>query len=184
MQNEIRHIIETLGENPDRPGMKDTPRRAEKALHELTRGYHQNVKDIVGNALFESDSDAMVIVKDIEFYSLCEHHILPFWGKCHVAYLPQGKLLGLSKIPRIVDLFARRFQVQEDFTKQIADTISEITGASGVGVIVQGQHMCMMMRGVSKQNAMMTTSYMKDKFRKSENTRQEFLQLLHGNLSL
>lgn len=182
MKEQIKHILETLGEDVERHGMKDTPARAEKALHELTRGYHQTVDEIIGDAIFPSNSDAMVVVKDIEFYSLCEHHMLPFWGKCHVGYLPSGKLIGLSKIPRIVDMFARRFQVQEELTKQIANTIAEATGASGVGVVMQGQHMCMMMRGVSKQNAMMTTSYMQDKFKRSENTRQEFLQLIHSSL--
>lgn len=179
MNTHFKEILEQIGEDPNREGLVKTPERAAKAMEFLTQGYHQTIDDIVGDAIFSSDNDSMVIVKDIEFYSLCEHHMLPFWGKCHVGYLPKGKVIGLSKIPRIIDMFARRLQIQENLTKEIADTLLEITGASGVGVVIEGQHMCMMMRGVAKQNAFMTTSAMLEKFRKSQNTRNEFLQLIH-----
>src|SRR3990167_5254476 len=160
METQFKKIIELLGEDLNRDGLKDTPKRAAAALQFLTQGYQQSLKQIVNGALFETDNDEMIIVKDIELYSLCEHHLLPFIGKCHVAYLPKGKILGLSKIARIVDVFARRLQVQEKLTKQIADTMLEITGASGVGVIIEAKHLCMMMRGVEKQNSIMTTSVM------------------------
>lgn len=178
MQNHFQEILEQIGEDPSREGLLKTPERAARAMEFLTQGYHQTIDDVVGDAIFSSDNDSMVIVKEIEFYSLCEHHMLPFWGKCHVAYLPKGKVIGLSKIPRIIDMFARRLQIQENMTKQIADTILKITGASGVGVVIEGQHMCMMMRGVCKQNSFTTTSAMLEKFRRSENTRNEFLQLI------
>jgi GTP cyclohydrolase I len=178
MQKYFEQIIQHIGEDPSREGLRDTPKRAAEALKFLTHGYHQSVEEIVNGALFETDNDEMILVKDIELYSLCEHHLLPFIGKCHVAYLPTGKILGLSKIARIVDMFARRLQVQEKLTKQIADTVLEITGASGVGVIIEAKHLCMMMRGVEKQNSVMATSMMLGTFRKDWRTRSEFLSLV------
>src|SRR5580704_10403006 len=165
MQEQFKKIIEALGENPEREGLRNTPKRAAKALEFLTQGYHQSVDDIVNQALFESDNDEMILVKNIELYSLCEHHLLPFIGKCHVAYLPNGKIIGLSKITRLVDVFARRLQVQEKLTKQIAETVLQVTGAKGVGVVIEAKHLCMMMRGVEKQNSVMTTSVMLGGFR-------------------
>lgn len=171
-------IIKTLGEDINRDGLKDTPKRAAEAMKFLTHGYHQSIEQIVNGALFETDNDEMIIVKDIELYSLCEHHLLPFIGKCHVAYLPKGKILGLSKIARIVDMYGRRLQVQEKLTKQIAETVLKITGARGVGVIIEAKHLCMMMRGVEKQNSVMTTSVMLGGFREDTRTRSEFLSLV------
>jgi len=170
-------ILTEVGEDLHRDGLRDTPQRAAKAMQFLTHGYDQTLDEVVNNAIFESDSDEMVIVRDIEMYSLCEHHILPFIGKCHVAYLPNGRVIGLSKIARIVDMYARRLQIQENLTKQIADAVSSVTGGRGVGVIVEAQHMCMMMRGVGKQNSSMTTSSMLGRFRTDINTRNEFLTL-------
>ncbi|KZX53515.1 GTP cyclohydrolase I FolE [Halioglobus sp. HI00S01] len=178
MEKNWASIIEAIGEDLNRPGLVDTPKRAAKAFEFLTRGYHQSVEEVVNNALFPSDSSEMVLVQDIELYSLCEHHLLPFIGKCHVAYIPTGQVLGLSKVARIVDVFARRLQIQESLTTQIAETIMEVTGAEGVGVIIEARHMCMMMRGVEKQNSVMKTSAMLGSFRKSQVTREEFLQLL------
>ena len=171
-------IIESIGEDLERPGLVDTPRRAAAAFQFLTRGYGQSVEDVVNNALFPSDSSEMVLVQDVELYSLCEHHLLPFIGRCHVAYIPTGKVLGLSKVARLVDVFARRLQIQESLTTQIAETIMSVTGAEGVGVIIEAQHMCMMMRGVEKQNSMMKTSAMLGSFRQEQKTRDEFLSLL------
>lgn len=171
-------ILMELGEDPEREGLKRTPHRAAKAMEFLTSGYHHNLQDIVNEAIFESDNDEMVIVKEIELYSLCEHHLLPFIGKCHVAYIPTGKVLGLSKIARIVDLYARRLQIQENLTKQIAECIMQVTNAEGVGVIIEAKHLCMMMRGVEKQNSIMTTSVMLGSFRDDATTRNEFLSLL------
>ena len=171
-------IIEAIGEDLDRPGLADTPKRAAKAFQFLTRGYGQSVEEVVNNALFPSDSSEMILVQDVELYSLCEHHLLPFIGKCHVAYLPTGKVLGLSKVARIVDLYARRLQIQEALTVQIAETIMEVTEAEGVGVIIEARHMCMMMRGVEKQNSIMKTSAMLGSFRNEQKTREEFLSLL------
>lgn len=173
-----RNIIENLGEDLSRPGLLDTPARAAKAMKFLTKGYGQNIDKIVNEALFPTTSNEMVIVKNIELYSLCEHHLLPFIGKCHVAYLPNGKVIGLSKVARIVDVFARRLQIQEHLTQQIAETIQEKTAALGVGVIIESQHMCMMMRGVEKQNSVMTTSCMLGAFRDKQSTRNEFLSLI------
>jgi len=176
----FKKIIESTGEDVSRPGLLDTPERASKSFDFLTRGYHQNLDEIINNALFPSESREMVIVKDIELYSLCEHHMLPFIGKCHVAYIPNGKVLGLSKIARIVDMFARRLQIQENLVTQIAQTIEKATNASGVAVIIEAKHMCMMMRGVEKQNSVMKTSSMLGCFRKQQATRSEFLSLLNG----
>jgi GTP cyclohydrolase I len=178
MEQQYKEIISSLGEDINRDGLKNTPERAAKALRFLTQGYQQSIEKIVNGALFESDSDEMIIVKDIELYSLCEHHLLPFIGKCHVAYLPQKQIIGLSKIPRIVDMYARRLQVQERLTKQIADTVATVTQASGVGVIIEAKHLCIMMRGVEKQNSVMTTSVMLGTFRQDRRTRSEFLSLV------
>lgn len=170
-------ILTGIGEDLNRDGLQDTPERAAKAMQYLTHGYDQTIDEVVNNAIFESDSDEMVIVRDIEMYSLCEHHMLPFIGKCHVAYLPNGRVIGLSKIARIVDMYARRLQIQENLTHQIATAVDSVTGGRGVGVIVEAQHMCMMMRGVGKQNSSMTTSHMLGRFRSDINTRNEFLTL-------
>ncbi len=178
MEKAFAKIIECCGEDRNRPGLVDTPRRAARAFEFLTRGYQQNVDEVVNGALFPSDSNEMVVVQDIELYSLCEHHLLPFIGKCHVAYIPNGQVIGLSKVARIVDLYARRMQIQEQLTTQIARTISEVTGSEGCGVIIEAQHMCMMMRGVEKQNSLMKTSAMLGSFRENQSTRNEFLSLL------
>jgi GTP cyclohydrolase I len=181
MSNELdsyyKNIIRSIGEDPDRDGLLNTPGRAARAMQYLTRGYGQSLDEVVNNAIFESDNDEMILVKDIELYSLCEHHLLPFIGKCHVAYIPTGKVIGLSKIARIVAMFARRLQIQENLTKQIADSLMDIIQPSGVGVIIEAQHLCMMMRGVEKQNSSMTTSMMLGSFRKDDRTRSEFLRL-------
>ena len=178
LSQSYREILIGLGENPDREGLLDTPVRAAKAMRYLCHGYDQSVEEIVNGALFASDNDEMVIVDNIELYSLCEHHLLPFIGKAHVAYIPTGKVLGLSKIARLVDMFARRLQIQENLTRQIADAVQQVTGAAGVAVVIEARHMCMMMRGVEKQNSTMNTSVMLGAFRESSNTRQEFLQLI------
>lgn len=177
METHYKNIIEAIGEDPNREGLLNTPKRAAKAMTFLTQGYHQSVDEIVNGALFESDNDEMVLVKNIELYSLCEHHLLPFIGKCHVAYLPKGKILGLSKVARLVDMHARRLQVQENLTKQIAKTIMDVTQAKGVGVIIEAKHLCMMMRGVEKQNSEMCTSVMLGLLRDDPRTRAEFLSL-------
>jgi GTP cyclohydrolase I len=173
-------IIRSVGEDPGREGLQDTPQRAARAMQYLTRGYSQTVEEVVNNAIFESDNDEMILVKDIELDSLCEHHLLPFIGKCHVAYIPTGRVIGLSKIARIVDMFARRLQIQENLTKQIADTLMAAITPAGVGVIIEAQHLCMMMRGVEKQNSMMTTSMMLGSFRDHDRTRSEFLKLVRN----
>ena len=173
-----RQILQGVGEDPEREGLLQTPQRAAKALQYLTRGYQQSVDEVVNNAIFESDNDEMILVKDIELYSLCEHHLLPFIGKCHVAYIPTGKVIGLSKIARIVDMYARRLQIQENLTKQIADTLMQIIAPAGVGVIIEARHLCMMMRGVEKQNSKLTTSMMLGTFRDHDRTRSEFLRLV------
>ena len=173
-----REILKGLGEDPEREGLLDTPKRAAKAMQYLCHGYEQSLEDVVNGALFASENDEMVIVADIELYSLCEHHLLPFIGKAHVAYIPTGKVLGLSKIARIVDMFARRLQIQENLTRQIADAVQSVTQAAGVAVVVEAKHMCMMMRGVEKQNSTMHTSVMLGAFRDLSTTRQEFLQLI------
>jgi len=171
-------ILQAIGEDPDREGLAKTPERAPRAFQFLTQGYRQSVYEIVGGAVFTSSSDEMVIVKNIEMYSMCEHHLLPFIGKCHVAYVPNGKVLGLSKVARLVDVFARRLQIQEHLTEQIANCILQTTDAKGVGVIIEAQHMCMMMRGVEKQNSVMATSCMLGAMRTRSSTRAEFLSLL------
>jgi GTP cyclohydrolase I len=178
MEKAYASLITAVGEDLTRPGLLDTPQRAAKAFKYLCKGYDDDLDTIVNNAIFPSDNDEMVIVKDIELYSLCEHHLLPFIGKAHVGYLPSGKVLGLSKVARIVDMYARRLQIQENLTKEIADAIMKVTDAKGVGVIVEAQHMCMMMRGVEKQNSSMKTSIMLGQFRNNPQTRNEFLSLL------
>lgn len=171
-------LITSIGEDITRDGLQKTPERAAKAFGFLTQGYQQSLEILVNGAVFASDNDEMVVVKDIEFYSLCEHHLLPFVGKAHIAYLPQGKVLGLSKIARITDMYARRLQIQENMTKQIADAIQQVTGAAGVGVVLEAQHFCMMMRGVQKQQSSTVTSMMLGEFRDNSRTRQEFLHLI------
>jgi len=178
VEQEYRAILQAVGEDPEREGLLRTPHRAAKAMEFLTQGYRQNLQDLVNDALFASSNNEMVIVRDIELYSLCEHHLLPFIGRAHVAYLPAGKVLGLSKIPRIVDMFARRLQIQEKLTQQIGNCILEVTGALGVAVVVEAKHLCAMMRGVQKQNSSMTTSMMLGRFRDDPRTRQEFLTLI------
>lgn len=180
MQKQVVKILQFIGEDPNREGLIDTPKRVEKAYQYLTRGYHQKLEEVINGAIFESESDEMIIVRDIEFYSLCEHHMLPFFGKCHIGYIPQGKIFGVSKLARIVDMFARRLQIQERLTAQIAETIMETIGAEGVGVVCEAQHLCMRMRGVEKQNSVMTTSSMLGSFRREASTRQEFLRLIKG----
>jgi GTP cyclohydrolase I len=178
MDKAFAHIIESIGEDLTRPGLVDTPVRAAKAFEFLTRGYHQSLDDVVNNALFPSDASEMVLVKDIELYSMCEHHLLPFVGRAHAAYIPNGQVLGLSKVARIVDMYARRLQIQEGLTTQIAETIKQVTGATGVGVVIEARHLCMMMRGVEKQNSAMMTSAMLGTFRDQVETRNEFLSLI------
>lgn len=178
MEQHWAKIIESIGEDLERPGLLDTPKRAAKAFEFLTQGYQQSVEEVVNDALFPSESSEMILVQDVELYSLCEHHMLPFIGKCHVAYIPTGKVIGLSKVARLVDVFARRLQIQESLTTQIAETILDVTDADGVGVIIEAQHMCMMMRGVQKQNSIMKTSAMLGSFREEQKTRDEFLSLL------
>ena len=174
----FKNVLHELGEDTSREGLLDTPKRAAKAMQFLTSGYETNLTEVINNAVFTSDNDEMVVVQGIEFYSLCEHHVLPFIGRCHIGYLPDGQVLGLSKFARIVDMFARRLQIQENMTKQIAEAVQEVTGCRGVGVIVEAQHMCMMMRGVQKQNSMMRTSVMLGDFRSSQATRDEFMRLV------
>lgn len=171
-------VLIQIGEDPKREGLAKTPARAARAIKFLTAGYEQSVEEVVNGALFSSDIDEMVVLKNIEIYSLCEHHLLPFVGQCHIAYLPQGKVLGISKIARLVEVFTRRLQIQENLTKQIADTLLEVTGASGVGVLIEAQHFCMMMRGIQKQNSVLSTSVMLGEFRNNPQTRNEFLSLL------
>jgi GTP cyclohydrolase I len=178
MQELIRRLLIDLGEDPTREGLRDTPQRVEKAYRFLTSGYGADIDQILNNALFTVDYSEMVIVKDIDFYSLCEHHLLPFFGKCHVAYIPSTKVIGLSKIPRVVDVFARRLQVQERLTNQIADTIQDKVAPLGVAVVMEATHLCMSMRGVEKQNSFAVTSAMQGSFRNNARTRMEFLELI------
>ena len=177
-QKNIHDILVELGEDPEREGLVKTPERVERSLRFLTRGYHQKLEEVVNGALFEAESDDMVIVRNIEFFSMCEHHMLPFFGKCHVGYIPSKKIIGVSKIARIVDMFARRLQVQERLTKEISHALMEILDAEGVGVVMDAQHLCMQMRGVEKQNSVMTTSSMLGSFRRELATRNEFTRLI------
>ena len=178
MNTAFKKIIQDVGEDITREGLRDTPERAAEAFRYLTKGYQESIDDIINGALFESEMSEMVIVKDIELYSLCEHHLLPFFGQCHVGYLPNGKVLGLSKIARIIDFYARRLQIQEGLTHEIASCIAEITGARGVAVVIEARHLCMMMRGVEKQNSTMTTSVMLGDMRENPSSRMEFLNLI------
>jgi len=178
MQQEIRAILAKIGENPDREGLLDTPKRVEKSLEHILGGYKINPQELLEKAVFSENIDEMIIVKDIEIYSMCEHHLLPFFGKCHIGYIPRGKIYGVSKLARVADAFARRLQVQERLTQQIAETIMKPINADGVGVIIEAKHMCMMMRGVEKQDSVMTTSAMLGSFRSDSKTREEFLNLV------
>jgi GTP cyclohydrolase I len=178
MQDLIRRLLVELGENPAREGLLNTPRRVERALRFLTSGYQADIDEVLNGALFSVDYSEMVIVKDIDFYSLCEHHLLPFFGKCHIAYIPSSRVIGLSKIPRLVDVFSRRLQIQERLTNQIADTIREKISPVGVAVVMEATHLCMSMRGVEKQNSLAVTSAMIGAFRDNARTRMEFLELL------
>jgi GTP cyclohydrolase I len=177
----VRDMLAALGEDPEREGLVKTPERVEKSLRWLTQGYGQSVHDAVGDAIFEESHQSMIMVRDIELYSLCEHHLLPFFGRAHVAYIPDGKIMGLSKAARIVDVFARRLQVQERLTDQIADAVMEVLAPNGVGVVVEAAHFCMMMRGVEKQNSRTVTSALRGIFRDDSKTRDEFLRLAHNH---
>ncbi len=174
----VRELLVELGEDPEREGLRKTPARVAKSLAYLTRGYRQDVKKVVNDAKFKSGTNHMVILKDIELYSMCEHHMLPFFGRCAIGYISKGRVLGVSKLARIVDMFARRLQIQERMTEEIADAIMAETGAEGVGVVIKAKHLCMMMRGVEKQNSEMTTSAVLGTFRTDEKVRQEFLSLI------
>jgi GTP cyclohydrolase IA len=176
----VREILAALGENPNREGLLKTPERVEASLRFLTQGYGMTVEEVIGDAVFEETHQSMIMVRDIEVYSLCEHHLLPFFGRAHVAYIPNGKILGLSKVARIVDVFARRLQVQERLTDQIADAIMDVLKPTGVGVVIEAAHFCMMMRGVEKQNSRAVTSALRGIFRDDSKTRDEFLRLAHG----
>ena len=180
MEEQFNQLLQLVGEDPEREGLRRTPQRAAAALKYLTSGYQQDLDRIVNGAVFHSESDEMIIVDNVEMYSLCEHHLLPFFGRCHVAYIPAGKILGLSKIPRIIDAYSHRLQIQERLTTQIAQTVMTTVGAQGVGVVIEARHMCMMMRGVKKQASSMRTSCMLGLFRSSASTRSEFLTLI-GN---
>ncbi len=178
IEEEIRQILLDLGEDPEREGLLKTPARVRKSLEFLTRGYKQDVEKVINGAIFNEDCNDMIIVRDIEFYSMCEHHMLPFFGKCHIGYVPKGKVFGVSKLARLVDVFARRLQIQERMTRQIATQIMESIVPEGVGVVVEAQHLCMLMRGVEKQNSTMVTSSMLGSFRREQATRLEFLNLI------
>jgi GTP cyclohydrolase I len=178
--DQVRTILEALGESPDREGLLKTPERVESSLRFLTQGYRMTVEEVIGDAVFEEQHQSMILVRDIELYSLCEHHLLPFFGRAHVAYIPDGKILGLSKVARIVDVFARRLQVQERLTDQIADAVMDTLKPAGVGVVIEAAHFCMMMRGVEKQNSRAVTSALRGIFRDDSKTRVEFLRLAHG----
>lgn len=177
---EVRRILLALGEDPDRAGLRRTPERVEASLRWLTRGYGMTVEAAVGDAVFEESHQSMILVRDIEVYSLCEHHLLPFFGRAHVAYIPDGRIVGLSKLPRIVEVFARRLQVQERLTDQIADAIMDVLRPAGVGVVIDAAHFCMMMRGIEKQNSRTVTSALRGAFRDDPKTRDEFLRLAHA----
>ncbi len=182
LEDAVRSILEHVGEDPRREGLRLTPRRVAKAWEFLTKGYHEDVKKVLNDAVFSEKYNEMVIVKDIDFFSLCEHHMLPFYGKAHIAYIPNGKIVGLSKLPRLVEVFSRRLQVQERMTQQIAETIFEMLEPDGVAVVIEARHLCMMMRGVEKQKSVATTSAMLGSFREDERTRNEFLNLIHAEL--
>lgn len=176
----VRSLLRAIGEDPDRPGLQKTPDRVEASFRWLTRGYGLTLKDAVGDALFEAEHESMILVRDIEFYSMCEHHLLPFFGMAHVAYVPSGRILGLSKLPRIVEVFARRLQVQERLTDQIANAVMEVVGPRGAGVVIEASHLCMMMRGIEKQRSRTVTSALRGIFTTDSKTRAEFLRLAHG----
>jgi GTP cyclohydrolase I len=178
MNGLYKDLLSRIGEDPGREGLLDTPDRAAKAMEFLTQGYRQKLEDIINDAVFTVDDNHMIIVRDIELYSLCEHHMLPFFGKCHIGYIPEGKVLGVSKLARIVDLFARRLQIQERLTNEVASSIMQTVAPEGVGVVIEAQHLCMMMRGVEKQNSCMVTSAMLGSFRQDQSTRNEFLKLI------
>lgn len=180
----VREQLALLGEDPEREGLSKTPERVAKAMHWLTRGYETCVDDVVNGAVFEESHESMILVRDIEIYSMCEHHMLPFFGRAHVAYIPNGKIIGLSKLPRIVDVFARRLQVQERLTDDVADAIMRVLEPHGVGVLIEANHLCMMMRGVEKQNSRTVTSAVRGSFREDGRTRDEFLRLVHGRPGL
>jgi GTP cyclohydrolase I len=178
LEDSIRHILSEIGENPNREGLLNTPKRVARAYKFLTKGYDEDINRILNGAVFNEHYDEMVIVKDIDFFSLCEHHMLPFYGKCHVAYIPNGKIVGLSKIPRVVEMYSRRLQVQERMTREIGDLLYKVLEPKGVGVVSEARHLCMMMRGVEKQNSVATTSCMLGRFKTDEKTRGEFLKLI------
>src|SRR6266568_7387949 len=180
----VREMLEQLGEDPKREGLRETPARVEASLKWLTRGYQMAVEDVIGDAIFTEKHENMICVRDIEIYSLCEHHLLPFFGRAHVAYLPNGKLVGLSKIPRVIEVFARRLQVQERLTDQVADALMEVLDPRGVGVVIEAYHLCMMMRGVEKQNSKTVTSALRGALLQDAKTRDEFLRLVHGGRGL
>ncbi len=179
MMGLVSQVLKEIGEDPARDGLLKTPQRVAKAMRFLTQGYQQDPVEILNNALFEVDYDEMVVVRDIDFYSLCEHHMVPFFGRAHVAYIPNGKVVGLSKIPRLVDMFSRRLQVQERFTTQVAETLERVLEPKGVGVVVEAKHLCMMMRGVEKENSFAITSSLRGAFSSDSKTRSEFMQLIH-----
>lgn len=179
-QAHVRQMLEALGEDPDRQGLRKTPERVEASLRWLTRGYELSVSQVVGDAVFEERHESMILVRDIEIYSLCEHHLLPFFGRAHVAYIPDGRIVGLSKLPRIVEVFSRRLQVQERLTDQVADAVMEVLRPQGVGVVIEALHLCMAMRGVEKQNSKTVTSALRGVFRDDHRTREEFLRLVQG----
>jgi GTP cyclohydrolase IA len=180
----VHEMLEQLGEDPKREGLLNTPSRVEASLKWLTRGYHMSVEDVIGDAIFHEKHESMICVRDIEIYSMCEHHMLPFFGRAHVAYLPDGKIVGLSKIPRVVEVFARRLQVQERLTDQVAEALCAVLKPMGVGVVIEAYHLCMMMRGVEKQNSKTVTSSLRGAFRDDAKTRDEFLRLVHGGAGL
>jgi len=180
-QDLVRRQLELIGEDPNREGLLATPRRVARSLTWLTQGYNHTAREVIGNGVFKEEHDNMIMVRDIELYSMCEHHMLPFFGKAHVAYIPNGRIVGLSKIPRIVDVFARRLQVQERLTEEIAEGLCSVLHPSGVGVVIEAYHLCMMMRGVQKQNSKTITSALRGAFREDPKTRDEFLRLAHTN---
>lgn len=181
MEQEFKNILKKVGENPKREGLKKTPARAADAFKFFTSGYNQNLRDVVNGAVFKEKSNNIILVKDIRFYSLCEHHILPFFGKCHIGYIPQGKVIGLSKLPRIVTMYSRRLQLQERITQQVAEAINKVLKPKGVAVVMEAAHMCMMMRGVEKEDSKTVTSSVLGAFAKSRKTREEFLKLIANN---